>query len=81
MTFRVILLPGAEADIEANAHWWATHHSVDQAAHWFDVMHEQLKLLSHFPERNGLSAENDEFPYGAVSHNILEFCARVPARG
>lgn len=63
MTFRVMLLPRAEADIEANAHWWATHHSVDQAAHWFDAMHEQLKLLAHFPERNGLSAENDEFPY------------------
>ena len=26
-------------------------------------MHEQLKLLAHFPERNGLSAKNDEFPY------------------
>lgn len=63
MTIRVILLPRAEADIEANARWWATHHSVEQAVHWFDAMHEQLKSLAPFPESNGLSAENDEFPY------------------
>lgn len=63
MTFRVILLDQAEADIEANAHWWATHHSVEQAAHWFDAVYEQLKSLEHFPKSNGLSAENDEFPY------------------
>ena len=63
MTFRVILLDQAEADIETHARWWATHHSVEQAAHWFDTVHEQLKSLAHFPESNGLSAENDDFPY------------------
>jgi plasmid stabilization system protein ParE len=63
MTFRVILLDQAEADIEANTHWWATHHSAEQAARWFDAVHQQLKSLEHFPESNGLSAENDEFPY------------------
>lgn len=26
-------------------------------------MHHQLKSLEHFPESNGLSAENEEFPY------------------
>lgn len=31
MTYRVILLPRAERDIEANARWWAENHSVDQA--------------------------------------------------
>jgi plasmid stabilization system protein ParE len=63
VTFRVIILPRAEADIEANARWWAANHSVDQAAQWFDVVHEQLKILSDFPEINGFSAENDDFPY------------------
>ena len=63
MPFQVFLLPQAEADIEANASWWATHDSVNQATHWFDTVHAQLKLLTISPESNGLSAENDEFPY------------------
>ncbi|MGE0609422.1 MAG: type II toxin-antitoxin system RelE/ParE family toxin [Pirellulales bacterium] len=63
MTFRVVLLPRAEADVEANALWWANHHSAAQAARWIAVIHEQLKSLAHFPERNQLSAENDAFPY------------------
>jgi plasmid stabilization system protein ParE len=62
MTFRVILLPRAAADIEANAHWWATHHSVDQAERWFNAIHEQLKSLARFPESNSLSTENGDFP-------------------
>lgn len=61
--FRVILLPRAEADIEANARWWSIHHSAAQAERWFGAIHDQLKLLAQFPESNGLSAENDEFPY------------------
>ncbi len=63
MPFRVILLPRAEADIEDNARWWATHHSTEQAVRWFEVIHDQLKSLEQFPESNGLSAENDHFPY------------------
>ncbi|MBI1346421.1 type II toxin-antitoxin system RelE/ParE family toxin [bacterium] len=63
MTFEVILLHQAEADIEANARWWALHHSVEQAAHWLDTIHHQLKSLEQFPESHGLAAENDEFPY------------------
>ena len=63
MTRQVIFLPRAEADIEASARWWAENHSVEQADRWFGAMHEQLKTLADLPERHGLSAENDEFPY------------------
>jgi plasmid stabilization system protein ParE len=63
MTRQVIILPRAEADIEASARWWAENHSVAQAARWFDAVHEQLEKLADFPERHGLSPENDEFPY------------------
>jgi plasmid stabilization system protein ParE len=62
-TYRVIVLPRAEADIEANAQWWAANHSLEQAARWFDAIHDQLKSLAILPESNALSAENDDFPY------------------
>lgn len=31
MKFRVVILPRAEKDIEANARWWAENHSLEQA--------------------------------------------------
>lgn len=62
-TFRVVILPRAVEDIEVNAHWWAVHHSVEQAERWFDAIHEQLKSLAFLPESNGLSSENSDFPY------------------
>lgn len=63
MTFRIVLLPRAEADLEANARWWAENHSLEQAMRWLEAMHVQLKSLAQFPERNGLSRENDDFSY------------------
>ena len=79
MNYRVIILPRAEADIEANARWWAEHHSVEQALHWFNAMHEQLRSLSLFPERNGHSAENDEFPY-EIRDKLLGLSSRPSYR-
>ncbi len=63
MTFRVIILPQAETDIEAHARWWAVQHSTEQAARWFDAIHVQIATLTSLPESNGLSAENAAFPY------------------
>jgi len=80
MTFRVILLNGAEADIEANAHWWARHHSVEQAATWFNAIHEQLKSLQDFPESHPLSAENDAFPF-EIRDKLLGLGSRKSFRG
>lgn len=63
MTFRGVILPSAESEIEGYARWWAEHHDTIQAERWFDTIHQQLKLLSDFPEGHSLSAENGEFPY------------------
>ncbi len=63
MKFRVSILPQARCDIERNADWWPEHHSVEQALEWSDAVYDQLETLVDFPESNGLSAENGEFPY------------------
>ena len=79
MNYRVIILPRADADIETNARWWAENHSVEQAARGLNAIHEQLRSLSLFPQRNGLSAENDEFPY-EIRDKLLELGSRPSYR-
>ena len=59
----VIILPRAEEDIERNARWWAQHHDAAQAADWLFTVRRQILALIELPERHGLSAENDDFPY------------------
>lgn len=61
MRFRVLILPRAESDIEANARWWAEHHDVAQAIRWLDAIHDQIQSLSECPESHSLSAENGDF--------------------
>ena len=63
MSYRLIILPQAKADVLRNAEWWAHHHSSEQAAIWLDTIQSQLESLADFPESHSLSAENDEFPY------------------
>lgn len=63
MSYRLIILPQAKADVLRNAEWWARHHSSEQAAHWLDTVQSQLESIVDFPESHSLSAENDEFPY------------------
>lgn len=78
-TFRVVLLPRAEADIEANAQWWAAHHSLEQAIRWFEAIHEQLQSLAILPESNGLSAEAADFQY-EIRDKLLGFGSRPSYR-
>jgi hypothetical protein len=63
MRFHVSILTKAWRDIDRNADWWAEHHAVDQALRWSDAVYDQLDSLADFPESNGLSAENDDFPF------------------
>ena len=61
MTFRVIILPRAVADIKSNAQWWAVNHSHSQAVNWIDLVYQQLHSLSLQPESHPLSEENGDF--------------------
>ncbi len=57
------MLPQAEEDIERNAAWWATHHSVEQAICWLSAVKNQLQSLADSPESYPVSAENGDFKY------------------
>jgi plasmid stabilization system protein ParE len=63
MTFRVIILPRAIAEIEANAQWWAVNHSIRQAVVWFELVYQQLHSIALQPESHALSEENGKFRY------------------
>ncbi len=63
MSYGLVILPQAKADVRRNAEWWAHHHCPEQAAIWLDTVQSQIESLIVFPESHSLSAENDEFPY------------------
>ena len=63
MSFTVTILPQARREIDGNAIWWAERHSVSGALRWSDTVYDQIETLADFPESNGLSAENDSFPF------------------
>ena len=59
MKFRVLILPRAEAEIEASARWWAVHHSVEQAEQWIEVIRAQLQTLVQFPESSSVLVQRN----------------------
>lgn len=80
MKYRVAILPQARRDIDRNAAWWAEHHSVEKALQWADAVYQQLDSLVDFPESNGLSAENGEFPY-EIRDKLVGLGSRPGYRG
>ena len=52
-----------ERMLEETYHWWAEHHSQEQAAKWFNGFLVALESLSENPQRFALAPENDAFPY------------------
>ncbi|MFM7924932.1 MAG: type II toxin-antitoxin system RelE/ParE family toxin [Planctomycetaceae bacterium] len=63
MKFRIVVLPGAQADLLRNAEWWAKNQSAEKAAEWLDAVQAQLGTIADFPESHAISVESAEFPY------------------
>ena len=63
MSHHLIILPQATEDVRRNAEWWATNHSIEQAARWIDAVQTQIESISDYPESHSLSAENPDFSY------------------
>ena len=59
MSFRVIIEPRAEADLEA-AYLWAKERAPTTAARWLNRFHKALESLSALPERCGVAPESSD---------------------
>ena len=60
MTYRVIIQPQAEADIET-AYLWKRDNAPQAAARWFAGIVEAIDSLDQFPARCPLAPENEHF--------------------
>ena len=59
-TYRVIIQPNAEAEIEA-AYLYRAEHAPQAAARWFVGLVEAINTLEHFPARCPLAPESGHF--------------------
>jgi plasmid stabilization system protein ParE len=63
MIYKVIILPLAEQEAQANHDWWAANRSTEQAARWYEAFAESVLSLEQKPDRCALAPENGQFPY------------------
>ena len=59
-TYRVIIQPNAEAELEA-AYQYRAEHAPQAAARWFTGLVEAINSLEQFPARCPLAPENAHF--------------------
>lgn len=70
MTFSVITLPEAEAQIDEAFGWWAEHRSLEQALRWFDGMWAAIHSLNDRPDQWPLARENGEFDFDVREYHF-----------
>ena len=63
MIYEVALTAKAESQLEAAFAWWAEHHSVEQAARWYDRFGQAIISLGKNPQRCPQSPEADDFSF------------------
>jgi plasmid stabilization system protein ParE len=68
MTYRVIVLPGAEWDI-ANAVAWIAEHSPVAAARWREGIRQAMSTLSEMPSR--CSVAGDDFSSEVIVRQLF----------
>jgi plasmid stabilization system protein ParE len=57
MTYRVMVEPRAEADLE-RAYLYAARHAPEAAARWYNRFYEALQSLATFPDRCSIAPES-----------------------
>jgi plasmid stabilization system protein ParE len=61
MTYKIIVMPVAEREAQANRDWWAANRSVEQATRWYNEFAKSVLSLEQSPDRCALAPENDRF--------------------
>ena len=76
MTYRVIIQPNAEAELDA-AYRYRYQRALQAAARWFAGFVEAINSLAQFPERCPFAPENGHFP--EEIHQLLYGDTVIPA--
>jgi plasmid stabilization system protein ParE len=64
MTYRVIITPAAERDIDSAVAWWRDNRSAAHAERWYDKIRPTIATLAENPDRFPTSPETDLCPTG-----------------
>ena len=66
MTYEVLIMPSAEAELEA-AYLWIAERDPDAAVKWYNGVLDAFLTLETFPERCPLAPERDAFDTRSVN--------------
>jgi plasmid stabilization system protein ParE len=61
MSYRVVVLPKALAEIEQAYRWFSEEASLSYAGKWLDGITQAIESLDTFPERCAITPESDAF--------------------
>ena len=61
--YTVEIQPLAYDDVVRNSHWWASHHSPEEALDWQDQIFDKIRSLAEFPHSHPLADENPDFSF------------------
>jgi plasmid stabilization system protein ParE len=61
MTYKIIVMPLAEREAQANHDWWAANRSSEQAIRWYKEFANSILSLEQNPDRCALARENVRF--------------------
>ncbi len=63
MTYAVVILPRAKAQLLEQALWWSENRSAEQAFRWLAGFEAKLASLAENPQRCGVARESDAFDF------------------
>lgn len=79
MTYEVIVLPRAEAQLLEAAIWWSKNRSVEQAYRWLDGFEAAIASLAKAPEKRGVAREDGLYDFPFTVRQLLYGLGKRPS--